>query len=203
MLLIRDLESKISRLEELLHDISEKFLANVLYEDVSPSKLLADSENYINALKNVAEEIKDAMLILKPERAPSIRRAFRNFTQSINNFVKVLKETEETRGSSRLSLEHLKVAVKQGQDLVGLAREIIKDPSKSITEILRLKEISETKDYILRVSVPESIHMRLEYLKRSLESFKVHVSGLDQSARDLLKHIDKVREEISKFQAAT
>lgn len=203
MSLIRDLESKISHLEEILQNISVKILANIFYEDAPPARLLADSENYISALRETAEEAKSIMLLLKPERTPSIKRAFREFTQPIDAFIRTLREAEATRGSSKPSLEHLKAAIKQGQDFVGLAKEIAKNPSMCIAEILRLKEISEAKDYILRVNVPEAIYIRLEHLKKSLESLKAHILSLDESARDLLRCIDKAREEISKFQKVT
>jgi len=200
LLLIKDLESKISYLEDLLQSISGKILANVLYESAPPSKLLADSENYLNVLRDTVEEIKNILLILKPERAPSIKRTFKEFTQLISVFIKTLKETVETQGSPKHSLEHLKMAVKQSQSFIELAKEIAKNPSKGMIEVLRLKEMSEAKDYISRIYVPEAVYMRLEYLRKSLESFKAHVSSLEQSARDLLKHIDRVKEEISKFQ---
>ncbi|MEM1883508.1 MAG: hypothetical protein QXE14_02780, partial [Candidatus Bathyarchaeia archaeon] len=70
----------------------------------------------------------------------------------------------------------------------------------SISEVLRLKEMSETKDYISRIYVPEAVYLRLEYFRRSLESFKAHVSSLERSARELLKYISKIEEEISKLQ---
>ncbi|MEM1515322.1 MAG: hypothetical protein QXH24_04650 [Candidatus Bathyarchaeia archaeon] len=200
MLLIKNLESKISYFERLLQNISRDILANVFYESALPSRLLADSENYLSALKNTAEEIKNALIILKPERAPSIKRAFREFIQLINVFTETLRNAEETQSSSKGSLEYLKEAVKQGRILINLARDIAKNPSKSIIEVLRLKEISDAKDYILRINMPEAVYARLEYFKKNLESFKEHVSSLEQIAKDLLKHIERIEEEISKLQ---
>ncbi|MEM1716304.1 MAG: hypothetical protein QXN24_01625 [Candidatus Bathyarchaeia archaeon] len=200
LLLVKDLESKISHLEELLQSISREILANVFYESAPPSKLLADSESYLNTLKNIAEEIKDILLILSPERTPSIKREFRGFMHPVNVFIKALKETEGTGVSSKDTLEHLKTAIRQGQGFLELAKDVAKNPSKSISEVLRLKEMSETKDYISRIYVPEAVYLRLEYFRRSLESFKAHVSSLERSARELLKYISKIEEEISKLQ---
>lgn len=200
MLLVKDLESKISHLENLLESISRNILANVFYEEASPSKLLSDSEDYINNVKRTTEEIKDLILILKPERAPSIKRTFREFIQPINSFVNALKEAEQTQSTPKISLEYLRKALAQSQEFINLAKEVAKDPSKSIAEILRLKEISDAKNYISRVYVPEAVHMRLEYFKRNMESFKTHVLNLEQSAKELLKHISRLEEEISKFQ---
>ncbi|MEM2454690.1 MAG: hypothetical protein QXN21_01950, partial [Candidatus Bathyarchaeia archaeon] len=87
MLMVKDLESKISYLESLLESVSRNILANVLYEEAPPSKLLADSENYVKSMKETSEEIKNIMLILKPERASSIKKAFSGFIQPIDSFV--------------------------------------------------------------------------------------------------------------------
>lgn len=200
MLLIRDLESKISHLVDSLQSISKNILANVSYESAPPSKLLADSEGYLSSLKGTADEVKNILLVIKPERAPSINKAFKELMQPINAFIRALKEAGETQVASKQLLEHLRSVVKSGQGFVELAREIANNPSKGIMEVLRLREISETKNYISRIHLPEVVQMRLEYLKRSLESFKMHVSRLEESARDLLKYIDWIEEEISRLQ---
>jgi len=198
--LIKNLESKISYLEDLLERISRNILANVLYEEAPPSKLLADSENYIENIKMTSEEIRDLMFILKPERAPSIRRVFKEFIQPINSFVDSLKESEQAQSSLKISFEYLRKALAQSQSFINLAKDVAREPSRSIAEVLRLKEISDAKNYISKVYVPEAIYMRLEYFKRNLESFKTHALNLEQSVRELLKYISKLEEEISKFQ---
>jgi len=198
--MVKDLESKISYLESLLESVSRNILANVLYEEAPPSKLLADSENYVKSMKETSEEIKNIMLILKPERASSIKKAFSGFIQPIDSFVESLKVSAQAQSSPKSSIEYLRKAVAQSQDLINLAKEVVRDPSKSISEVLRLKEISDAKDYISRIYLPETVHMRLDYLKKNLESFKMNVLSLEQSARELLKYISRLEEEISKFQ---
>lgn len=198
--MIKDLESKISHLEGLLESISKNILANVVYEEAPASKLLADSEDYINKLRKIGEEVKDIMLILKPERAPSIEKTFNEFVKLIDGYIESLKTSEKTQGPQKISLECLRKIIVQCQGLIDLAKDVVRAPSKSISEVLRLKEISNAKDYISRIHMPEAVNMRLEYFKRSLENFKALVLSLEQSAKELLKYVERLEDEISRFQ---
>lgn len=201
MLIIKELESKTVYLEDLLQRISGEILANVLYEKASPEELLAKSEDEVNAARKAAEEMRDYMLLLKPEKASSIRRAYREFMQPINSFLEVLKKQAEPRQNlSKQALDYLRKAVTEGQDFIELSRDIIKSPSETILEILRLKEICEAKDYISRVSIPEAVYARLEYFRKSMETLKINLSRLEQSIQELLIQIGRVEEEISRFQ---
>jgi len=200
MLVIRDLEFRISHLEDLIQGISSEILANVLYEKAPPSKLLADSEDKVGIIKKTAEDIRDAILLLKPERTPSIKRAFRDFIQPINSFIEILKNPEQTQNATRQALDLLRKAVAQSQDFISLSRDIAKNPSKIILEVMRLKEISEAKDYLSKVSVPEALYTRLEHLRERLGALRSRILSLEQTAGELLKYVDRLEEEISKFQ---
>jgi len=199
--MIRDLESKIVYLEDLLQRVASEILANVLYEKTSPSNLWANSAEIINAIRKVSEEIKEGMLILKPDRAPSIKRAFRAFVQPINMFEETLKKpTESPYSSSKQALEQLRKAVTGSQEFIEMAKEVAKNPSKYILEILKLKEVYEAKEYISKVSVPDAVFARLEFLNKNMEILKHRISNLEQAVQELLRQIDRVQEEISKFQ---
>jgi len=199
--MIRDLESKIVYLEDLLQRVASEILANVLYEKTSPSNLWANSAEIINAIRKVSEEIKEGMLILKPDRAPSIKRAFRAFVQPINMFEETLKKpTESPYSSSKQALEQLRKAVTGSQEFIEMAKEVAKNPSRYILEILKLKEVYEAKEYISKVSVPDAVFARLEFLNKNMEILKHRISNLEQAVQELLRQIDRVQEEISKFQ---
>ncbi len=201
--MIKDLEAKIIYLEDLLQKVTSEILANVLYEKIPPTDLWGKSEELINAMSKVAKEVRDGMLLFRPDRAPSIKRKFKAFMQPINVFVNMLKKpAEPPLSSSKQALDQLRKAVAESQDFIEMAKNIVKNPSESILEILKLREVYEAKEYISKVSIPEIIHARLEYLKKSMEILKVRVSGLEQAARDLLRQVDKVQEEISRFQRA-
>lgn len=199
-LMIEDLKGKISRLEDLMQEISSEIIANVAYETAQPADLWAKSETSINSIKDAAKNVRDIMLILKPERASSIRRSFKAFIQPIENFVKTLKESSERdQSASKQALNHLRNAIKESQPFIELAKEIAQNPSESILEVLRLKEVYGAKEYISKVSVPETVYARLEHLKVGMNTLKLRVSSLEEAIKELLRQMDRVQEEISKF----
>jgi len=201
LLIIKDLESKINYLEDLLGKVSSEILANVFYERISLEELWSRSEADIVAIRKAAEEIRDMMLTLKPERASSIRRAFKEFMQPVNSFIELFKKLpEQYYGNSKQAIDHLRGAIAESQGFINLAKEIAKNPSDGIFEILKLKEVYEAKEYISRVSIPEAVYARLEHLKRNMEALKPRISSLEQAAQELVRQMDKLQEEISKFQ---
>lgn len=200
MLMIKDLESKIVHLEDLIQKISSEILANVTYEKLPPAELWARSEELISAVRKLAEEIRDKMLLLRPERTPTIRRKFRAFLQPLNSFKETLQNPADPYGASKQALEHLRTAVTESQEFIEIARDILEKPSEGILELLKLREVYETKDYISRVSVPETVYVKLEHLKRSMETLRLRISSLEQAIKDLLKQMDRFQEEASVFQ---
>ncbi len=199
--MIRNLKSKITYLEDLLQRIASEILANVLYEKALPADLWASSEKIIDAIKKTAEEIKENMLILKPDRSPSIKRTFKEFIQPINMFEEILKKTPEASpNSSKLALEHLRKAVTESQEFVEMAKSVAANPSQYVLEILKLKEVYGAKEYISKVSIPEAVFARLEFLNKNMEILKHRISNLEHSIQELVRQIDRVQEEISKFQ---
>ncbi len=199
--MIKELESKIAHLEDLLQRVASEILANVLYEKALPTDLWANSEKIIGAIKKVTEEIRESMLILKPDRAPSIRRKFKAFMQPVNAFEEILKKPAElSPNSSKQALEQLRKAVTESQEFIEMAKDIAKNPSQSIFEVLKLKEVYEAKEYISKVSVPDAVFARLEFLNKNMEILKHRISNLEQAVSELLRQIDRVQEEISKFQ---
>lgn len=199
-LMIEDLKEKIACLEDLIREISSEIIANVAYETAQPADLWAKSETSINSIKDTAKNMRDAMLILKPERASSIKRRFRAFIQPIENFVETLKELpERDQSASKQALNHLRNAIKESQYFIELAKEIAQNPSESILEVLRLREVYRAKEYISRVSVPETVYARLEHLKVSMNTLKLRVSSLEEAIKELLRQMDRVQEEILKF----
>lgn len=198
--MIKDLESKIVHLEDLIQKVSSEILANVAYEKLPPTELWARSEDLIGAIRNLTEEMRDKMLLLRPEKAPSIRRKFRAFLQPLNDFKEALQKPADPSGASKQALEHLRRVVTESQEFIEMARDIMEKPSEGILELLKLREIYEAKEYISRVSVPETVYVKLEHLKRSMETLRLRISSLEQTIKDLLKQMDKFQEEASVFQ---
>lgn len=200
MLLIKDLEMKIIHLEDLVQKISSEILANIASEKLSPVELWTLSEANVNAMIDLAEEISNTLLFLKPEKAPSIKKRLKAFIQPLNSFKEILHKTDSSIETSKQALEHLRTSIIESQEFINIAREIVKKPSEGIFEILKLKEVYESKEYISKVSVPEAVYMKIEHLKKSVEALKFRISNLEEAIKDLLRQMEKFQEATSVFQ---
>jgi len=197
---IEDYGLNISQFEELLQKITANMASGIIFERLPPSELWSRSETDVTSLRGLAERLKETMLILKPERAPTIEKRFRALLQPLNDFREILfQKSDDPLANSRLALELLRRAVMEGSDFLDVAKEIRKNPSESILAVLKLKEIYGAKEYLSTITIPETVYARFTDLRRNLEDFKIHISDLEQALGELKKHLDSVQEEISKF----
>ena len=196
---IEDFGIRISRLEELLQKISITLLSDHLLERLPPKEIWKRSETDTTALKKESEELKDVMLLLKPEKAVTIKSHFHKILQLLESFEKVLLQ-DKVLADTMLAFEHLRKAIIESTVFLELANEIKKLPSGSMAEIIKLKEVHDAKKYLSDVTVPETVYARFENLKRSMENLKARSISLEKDLEEMRKNIDAIREEISKFQ---
>jgi len=174
--------------------------SGVILERVPPSDLWNMFEADLTVLRDLAGHLKETMLFLNPEKVPTIEKCFRALTQPINAFKDILfQKSEEPLANSRLALEQLRKALVEGSDFLDFTKEMRKNPSVGISEILRLREIYKAKEYVSSVSIPETVYARFAGLRRNLESLKLRVSDLEQAIGELGKSIENVQEEIARF----
>ena len=157
---IQDYDLKISQFESLLQRITTETTSNVVLEKMAPSEVWKRSERDVTLLRELAEQLKSFMLLLKPERAPTIKRHAEALLKPLSIFEDILlRKSEGSPEDSRSALEELRKAVMEGSNLLGLAKEIRDNPSESISTILRLKEVYDAKEYLSAVSVPEATYV--------------------------------------------
>jgi len=197
---IEDFDLNISRFGELLQRITANMASGVILERVPPLDLWNMFEADLMVLRDLAGRLKETMLFLNPERVPTIERRFRALMQPINGFKDILfQKSEEPLANSRLALEQLRKALIEGSDFLDLTKEMRNNPSKGISEVLKLREIYKAKEYVSSVSIPETVYARFAGLRRNLESLKLRVSDLERAIGELSKSIENVQEEIAKF----
>jgi len=201
---MEDYDKRIAEFEELLQRLATEITSGVLFERLSPSELWERAERSVMALRSLSEKLVETMLILKPERTPTIERQFRAILQPLNSFREILfKKTEDPLASSKQALEHLRKALMEGSDLLQLAKSIRKEPSKSIMEILKLREVYQAKEYLSTLPVPETLYLRFVNLRRQMENLTFHMANLEKALEDVRASLDIVQNEISKFRPAS
>jgi hypothetical protein len=197
--LIEDFAINISKFEELLQEISASTTSGVISERLSPSDIWKKSEADVTTLRNLAEQIKKSMLVLKPEKASTTEKRSATMLQSLSKFKEFLFKKGEQAPNSKLALDELRRAMIEGSSLLDLAKEIKNNPSEGIVAILKLKEVYDSKEYLSAIPVPEVTYVRFASLKNDIESLKLVVTNLEHSLSELRTNLDSVVEEISKF----
>jgi hypothetical protein len=197
--LIEDFAVNISKFEELLQEISASTTSGVISERLPPSDIWKKSEADVTTLRNLAEQIKKSMLILKPEKASTIEKRSATLLQSLSKFKELLFKKGEQVPNPKLALDELRRAMIEGSSLIDLAKEIKNNPSEGIVAILKLKEVYDSKEYLSAIPVPEVTYVRFASLKNDIESLKLAVTNLEHQLSELRTNLDSVVEEISKF----
>jgi len=197
---IQDYEVRIGQFEELLQRITTEIVSNVLLEKMSPSEVWSRSQKDIISLRDLTERLKGLMLLLKPERAATIKRRAEATLKPLKAFEDILLgEAEGIPADSKRALEELRKATSEASELLELAKEIRDEPSEGISMLLRLKEVYDAKDYLSAVSIPEAMYIRLEGLKREIGNLKTSIANIEQALSELKRNLETILDEISKF----
>ena len=199
-MLIADYGQSVSQFEELLQKITSSMTTGIVFERLPPSELWRRSEADVTSLQSLAERLRDLMLMLKPEKVPTVRKRTEALLKPLSSFREILfRGSEDPLSDSRLALEELRKAVMEGSGFLDLAKEVRKKPSEGITEVLKLKEVYDAKEYLSAIPVPEATYVRFEGLRQNIEKLKLSVSKLEQSLGELRHDLDSVVEETAKF----
>ena len=200
--MIQEYEEKIGQFEVLLQRITTDLTSNVVLEKMTPTDVWRRSERDITSLRDITGQLMDLMLLLKPEVAPTIRRRVDALLEHLRAFEEALKK-QGSEEDSKVALEELRKASVEGTNLLELAKKIRENPSKSLSTILRLKEVYDAKEYLSAVSIPEASFVRFENLKRAIRNLNLSILNVEQALKDLKSILDAVSDELSKFQPAS
>jgi len=197
---IQDYEVKIGQFEELLQRITTEIISNVLLEKMPASEVWSRSRKDIISLRDLTEHLRGLMLLLKPERAATIKRRAEATLKPLKAFEDILLgKAEGIPADSKRALEELRKATAEASELLELAKEIRDKPSEGISMLLRLKEVYDAKNYLSAVSIPEVMYVRLESLKREIGNLKISIVHVEQALSELKQNLETVLDEISKF----
>ncbi|MEM2969924.1 MAG: hypothetical protein QXI71_04915 [Candidatus Bathyarchaeia archaeon] len=199
--MIEDFTLKLSQFEEMLQKITTKITSGIISERLAPSEIWRESEEDVTTLRNLTEQIKKSMLIMKPENSPTIEKRSVAVLGPLNKFKETLFKKGEQSLNSKEALEELRGVVIEGSSFLDLAKEVKNNPSEGIMTILRLKEVYDSKEYLSAIPVPEVTYIRLASLKNDIEKLKIAISGLEHSLNMLRTNLNNVVEEISKYRA--
>jgi len=198
-----DYGRQIDEFERILQNFASDVTSGAVFERLSPMDLWSRAETPVINLKNLAEGLKKTMLILKPEKYTEIERFHEALVQPLSAFRDVLfQKTADPAANSRLAMEQLRKAVMAGSDLVVFARDVQKNPSPLIQEVLRHREVYEGKEYLSIINVPGAFEVNLRSLLRSIEDLISALDSLEKAMDGARKSLTSLRDESLRFHSA-
>ena len=195
-----EFDEKIGEFEEVLQKVASDIASGVLFEKFPPSELLKKTENYVNRLSDLAISSEELMLVLKPEKAYTIKSMCKNLTQTLATFKEILlQNTSDPLANSRLAFEQLRKALTDGSDFLFLMREVRDNPSPLINAILTYKKTSETKSSVISIQAKEDIQPLIKYVLSRIDDFRAALIGLEKKVDEMKQIMRELQEESLKI----
>jgi len=199
-LIKEEFNEKIGEFEEVLQRIASDITSGVISEKLPPSELLKKTEHYVNSLSNLATSSEELMLVLKPEKAYTIKFMCKNLAQTLKTFKDVLlQNTPDPLANSRLAFEQLRKALTDGSDLLFLMREVRDNPSPLIDAILTFKKASETKGSVISIQAKEDVQPLIKYVLGRIDDFRDALIGLEKKVDEMKQIMRELQEESLKI----
>jgi hypothetical protein len=195
-----EFDGKIGEFEGILQKIASDIASGILSEKLSPSELLRKTENYISRLNDLVTGSGELMLILKPERAYTIKSSNKNLTQALTTYKDILlQNTPDPLANSRLAFEQLRRALTDGSDFLFLMREVRDNPSSLIDTIINFKRASEAKSSVISIQAREDVEPLIRYVLTRIDDFRAALIGLEKKVDEMRQIMRELQEESLKI----
>ncbi|MGC9345525.1 MAG: hypothetical protein ACP5ER_01860 [Candidatus Bathyarchaeales archaeon] len=190
----------MSEFEDVLQKVASDIASGVLFEKLPPPELLNKTEQYVNRLKDLAASSEELMLILKPEKAYTIRSMCKNFIQTLTTFKDILlQNTSDPLANSRLAFEQLRKALTDGSDILFLMRKVRDNPSPLMDAILTFKRASKAKGPIISIKASEEVQPLIKYILSRIDEFRSLLIGLEKKIGEMKQIMRELQEESLKI----
>ena len=192
-LILEEFSHRVDELEAVLQKVATDIASGVLLERVQPIDLWKKSEASVTLLKMLAENCRETMTLLKPEKATTVEQRFRALTQPLGVFRDILfQKTSDPLANSRLAFEQLRKALMESSDFLILAKEIRGNPSPAIREILRLRGEKEVvKQLVSAVSASETQFGHAQLIKQ-VEALRLSVADMEKALSEVKERLDNI-----------
>ena len=191
-----EFNERISEFEEIMQRIASDVASGGIFEKISPSELLKKTEHYVDNLKDLAIKSEEIMLILKPEKAYTVKAVCKNFNQTLTTFKDILlQNSPDPLANSRLAFEQLRKALTDGSDLLLLMRDIRDNPSPIMDALITLKKASETKGPVISIQASEETQPLIKYVLGHIDELRAALMGLQKKVGEMKQIMRELQEE--------
>jgi hypothetical protein len=195
-LIKEEFNEELGKFEEIIQRIASDVASGAIFEKLPPSELLKKTEYYVDNLKDLAIKSEELMVILKPEKAYTVKALCKNFTQTLTTFKNILlQNSPDPLANSRLAFEQLRKALTDGSDLLILMRDIRDNPSPLIDALITLKKASETKGPVISIQASEETQPLIKYILGHIDELRATLMGLEKKVGEMKQIMRELREE--------
>jgi hypothetical protein len=191
-----EFNEELGKFEEIIQRIASDVASGAIFEKLPPSELLKKTEHYVDNLKDSAIKSEELMVILKPEKAYTVKALCKNFTQTLTTFKDILlQNSPDPLANSRLAFEQLRKALTDGSDLLILMRDIRDNPSPLIDALITLKKASETKGPVISIQASEETQPLIKYVLGHIDELRATLMGLEKKVGEMKQIMRELQEE--------
>jgi hypothetical protein len=199
-LIKEEFNEEIGKFEEIIQKIASDVASGAIFEKLPPPELLNKTEHYVDSLKDSAMKSEELMVILKPEKAHTVKALCKNFTQTLTTFKDILvQNSPDPLANSRLAFEQLRKALTDGSDLLLLMRDIRDNPSPLMDALITLKKASETKGPVISIQASEETQPLIKYVLGHIDELRAALMGLEKKVGEMKQIMRELQEESLKI----
>ena len=181
--MMEEFKAKLDSLEDVVKDIAVDITTGVIVERLPPEKVWEKAGDRVLKITSLTKELKEALLTIKPERAPTVEKYAAMIVEGLEKFRETLFRPGEALERSREGIEQLRRSLVNVSDFMSICREALSNPSPVIREIMSLKERAVVK-------TPTSYAERLSSLLDT-------VSVIQSILRETLSALTRIDGELS------
>lgn len=195
-----DFSRQIGEFEEILEKLAKEITEVVLLERLPPMDLWGKCETHVTRLRDLAENIREFMLALKPDKAFTVEQHCKAFVQALTTFKDILfQKSSDPLANSRLAFEQLREALNKGSDFLALMKETREKPSPVIEAVLKLREAVESKAKVVTIQTTKDVQPMLERLAKCIAALRESLTVLDRALGEVKERLRVLEEESIRF----
>jgi hypothetical protein len=195
-MIIENYSRDINELEGLFQKIANDITSGVIFERLPSNEIWNRSEVTTTSILNLTKRIMETMLLLKPEKANTIKAKRKNLNQTLTTFKDILHQnTMDPLANSRLAFEQLRKGLMDSSDFLSLMREARDNPSPLMSAILTFKKASETKSSAMNMQASDGTRPTIEYVLSLMNQFRIELTGLEKKVGEMKQSMRELREE--------
>lgn len=180
---------RIDELESVMREIAIDTTTITFVERLPPEKVWEKTGSRVTLVGELVKELKEYLLILKPEKVPTIQRHVTGIYERLDVFKETLRaDTADATEKSQAPIDELRQALVDISGFISLCREIRAAPSPVISSILSLREGKN-------VDVQPVTHAKMQHLGELIKEAQASHKEIAEISTKMEYQLDDIKSE--------